>query len=110
MTYQELKAKLAALEAELAATRAEGEILLDARIDSSILGGRTVRGQPAVQYRLRIKGQPAQYLPASKVASTRAAIARGKRIRLLARERERVQGQLECLIQKAAELGLELPK
>lgn len=101
---------MAALDAELAATRAEGEIILDARIDSTIPGGSTVRGQPAVQYRLRIKGKPAQYLPASRVAATRSAIARGKWIKQLARERERVQGQLERLIQKAAELGLDLPE
>jgi len=35
LNYRELKAKLAELEAEIIAVRAEGEILADARIDSS---------------------------------------------------------------------------
>lgn len=92
------------------AVRAAGEILTDARIDSSKPGGTTVRGQPSTQYRLRIKGQKARYLKASEVVATRAAIARGKRLKQLERERQRVQAQLDRLAAKATELGLELPE
>jgi hypothetical protein len=82
---------------------------MDARIDSSIPGGTTVRGTPSTQYRLRIKGQKARYLKASEVAQVRAAIARGKQLRQLERQRQRVQDKLDRLVAKAAELGLELP-
>lgn len=110
MKYRELKSKLADLETEISAIRAEGEILTDARIDSSKPGGTTVRGQPSTQYRLRIKGQKARYLKASEVAKTRAEIARGKRLKQLERERQQVQALLDRLAAEAAELGLELPK
>ncbi|MBC7971428.1 MAG: hypothetical protein H7Z11_15130 [Verrucomicrobia bacterium] len=110
MHYRELKTKLAALEAEMTAVRAEGEILIDARIDSSKPGGTTARGQPSLQYRLRIKGQKARYLKAVEVAKTRTAIARGKRLKQLEREQQRVQAQLDQLIVKVAALGLELPE
>ncbi|MGI0486416.1 hypothetical protein ACN4EK_13330 [Pantanalinema rosaneae CENA516] len=110
MNYRELKAKLAELEAEIIVVRAEDEILTDARIDSSKPGGTTARGQPSTQFRLRVKGQKARYLKASEVAKTRAAIARGKRLKQLERERQRVQAQLERLAAKAAELGLDLPE
>lgn len=110
MNYLELKARLTDLEAEITAVRAEGEILTDARIDSSKPGGTTVRGQPSTQYRLRIKGQKARYLKASEVAETRAAIARGKRLKQLERQRQRVQVKLDRLAAKAAELGLQLPE
>lgn len=85
-------------------------MLTDARIDSSKPGGTTVRGQPSTQYRLRVKGQKARYLKASEVAETRAAIQRGKRLKQLGWERQRVQARLEQLAAKAAELGLELPE
>lgn len=68
-----------------------------------------MRGQPSTQYRLRVKGQKARYLKAAQVADTRAAIARGKRLKQLEREQQRIQLQLERLAAKAAELGLELP-
>lgn len=110
MNYRQLRAKLAALEVALTAIRAEGDILTDARIDSSTPGGTTVRGQPSTQYRLRVKGQKARYLKAVEVAETRAAIARGKRLQQLERERQRVEAQLERLAAKAAALGLELPE
>jgi hypothetical protein len=93
----------------MAAIRAAGDQLTDARIDSSTPGGTTVRGQPSTQYRLRVKGQKARYLKVSQVAGVRAAIQRGKRLRQLERERQRVQGQIERLAAKAADLGLELP-
>jgi hypothetical protein len=109
LNYPTLKAKLAALEAEVAAIQAEGEVLFDARVDSSKPGGSTVRGQPSIQYRLRVKGQEAHYLKANEIAPTRAAIARGKRLRQIQRELQRVQAQLDRLAVKAAELGLELP-
>ncbi|HEY9894271.1 MAG TPA: hypothetical protein V6D34_02490 [Candidatus Sericytochromatia bacterium] len=66
-----------ALEAEVAANQAEGEMLFDARVDSSKPGGSTVRGQPSIQYRLRVKGQKAHYLKTNEVTPARAAIARG---------------------------------
>lgn len=97
------------LEAEISAVRAEGDILTDARIDSSKPGG-TARGQPSTQYRLRIKGQKARYLKLVEVDRTRAAIQRGKRLKQLEREQQRVQARLDQLAAKAAELGLELPE
>jgi hypothetical protein len=39
LNYRELNAKLTVLEAKITAVRAEEEILTDARIDSSKLGG-----------------------------------------------------------------------
>jgi hypothetical protein len=100
---------LTELEAEISAVRAEGDILTDARIDSSKPGG-TARGQPSTQYRLRIKGQKARYLKLVEVDRTRAAIQRGKRLKQLEREQQRVQARLDQLAAKAAELGLELPE
>lgn len=94
----------------MTAVRAEGEILIDARIDSSKPGGTTARGQPSLQYRLRIKGQKARYLKAVEVAKTRTAIVRGKRLKQLEREQQRVQAQLDQLVVKAAALGLALPE
>jgi hypothetical protein len=110
LNYRDLKENLTELEAEITSVLAEGEVLTDARIDSSIPGGTTARGQPSIQYRLRIKGQKAQYLRGSEVAETRVAIARGKRLKQLERERQRVQAQLDRLAAKVAELGLELPE
>jgi hypothetical protein len=110
VNYRDLRAQLTALEAALTAVRAAGNILTDARIDSSTPGGTTVRGQPSTQYRLRVKGQKARYLKADQVAATRAAIARGKQLKQLERERQRVEAQLERLATKAAALGLELPE
>jgi len=109
LNYRDLTAKLAELKAEIIAVRAEGEILTDARIDSSKPGGTTARGQPSTQFRLRVKGQKARYLKAFEVAETRAAIARGKQLKQLEQEQQRVQAQLEQLAKKAVELGLELP-
>ncbi|XGW00833.1 MAG: hypothetical protein ACAF41_33185 (plasmid) [Leptolyngbya sp. BL-A-14] len=100
---------MAALEAEISAIRTEGESLTDARIDSSKPRG-TARGQPTTQHRLRMKGQKARYLKPVEVLETRAAIARGKRLKQLERERQRVQAQLERLAGKAAALGLALPE
>lgn len=110
MNYHLLRAKLTALEAEAVVLRAQGEILNNARIDSSKPGGTTVRGNPSIQYRLRVKGQKAQYLKPSEVAKTRAAIARGKRLKQIEREVQRVQSKLQRIAQKAAALGLELPE
>ncbi|MBD1866454.1 hypothetical protein H6F95_03870 [Cyanobacteria bacterium FACHB-471] len=97
------------LEAEISTVQAEGDVLTDARIDSSKPGG-TARGQPSTQYRLRIKGQKARYLKPVEVAGTRAAIQRGKRLKQLEREWQQVQAHLDRLAAKAAELGLELPE
>jgi hypothetical protein len=108
--YRDLKAKLADLAVELAAIRAEGKILVDARIDSSIPGGSTVRGQPSTQYRLRVKGQKSRYLKAAEVPEFRAAIARGKRLRKLECEQHRTQEQLQRLVTHANNMGLELPE
>jgi hypothetical protein len=83
---------------------------VNARIDSSIPGGSTVRGQPSTQYRLRVKGQKSRYLKAAEVAEFRAAIARGKRLRKLEHEHQRTQEQLQRLVTHAIELGLELPE
>ncbi len=110
MNYRELKAKLTDLEAAIIAVQAEGEILTEARIDSSKPGGTTARGQPSTQYRLRMKGQKARYLKTVEVAETRAAIARGKRLKQLERDRQRVQAQVDQLAATAAALGLELPE
>ncbi len=110
MNYRELKAKLTDLEAKITAVQAEGEMLTDARIDSSKPGGTTARGQPSTQYRLRMTGQKARYLRASEVAETKAAIARGKRLKQLERDRQRVQAQLDQLAATATELGLDLPE
>ncbi len=60
----QLEARLAELETEIAALQAAGEILQNGRIDSSFLGGITVREWPPVQYRLRVQGQKARYLKA----------------------------------------------
>lgn len=68
-----------------------------------------MRGNPSTQYRLRVKGQKARYLKASEVAETRAAIARGKQLKKLQRELERVQSQIDRTVVKAAEMGLNLP-
>lgn len=107
--YRSLKTKQLALEAEAAAIRAEGEILLNARVDSSKPGGKTTRGLPSTQYRLRVVGQKARYLKKNEVAETKAAIDRGKRLRRTERELQRVQERLDRLVAIAAELGLELP-
>jgi hypothetical protein len=109
VNYRTLRTKLTALEAELAAIRAQGEILSHARIDSSKPGGATVRGTPSTQYRLRINGQKARYLKPFEIAKTRAAIARGKRLKQIGREMPRLQAQLKRIVQQAATLGLELP-
>jgi hypothetical protein len=42
-----------------------------------------------------MKGQKARYLKPVEVLETRAAIARGKRLKQLERERQRVQAQLD---------------
>lgn len=109
LTYRQLQAQRTDLEAQIAAIQAQGDVLLDARIDSSIPGGVIVRGNPSTQYRLRVKGQKARHLKASEVAETRAAIARGKQLKKLQRELERVQAQIGRIVAKATELGLELP-
>lgn len=110
LNYQTLKVKLLALEAEASAIRAEGEMLFDARVDSSKPGGTTARGSPSTQYRLRVKGQKARYLKGVEVLATRSAIDRGKRLRRIERELQRVQAQIERLAVMATKLGLELPK
>lgn len=94
---------------EVTAVRAAGETLTDARIDASTLGETTVCGKPSMQCRLRVKGQKVRYLKASEVAGVRATIQGGKQFRQLEREQQHVQGKLEQLVIKAAELGLELP-
>jgi hypothetical protein len=111
LKYRELKAKLAD-EAEMTAVRAKGDVLMNARIDSSKPRDTTVRGQPSIQYRLRIKEQKARYLKPIEVTGTRDEIARGKQLKQLERERQRVQVQMEMdwLAAKAAERGLELPE
>lgn len=68
-----------------------------------------MRGQPSTQYRLRVKGQKARYLKASQVAGTRAAIARGKQLKQLERERQCLEVKLERLVAKAVKLGLDIP-
>jgi AmiR/NasT family two-component response regulator len=83
--------------------------LIGASIDSSTPGG-TARGNPSVQYRLRIQGQKARYLKPGEVAPIRAAIARGRQLRKLQREVERLQGQLHRIGKKAEALGLMLPE
>lgn len=110
LNYRSLRTKLLALEAAAAAIRAEGKILLNARIDSSKPGGTTVRGLPSTQYRLRVAGQKARYLKRGEVAQARAAIDRGRRLRRVERELRQVQAQFDRLAAKAVELGLELPK
>ncbi|MBD1996221.1 hypothetical protein H6G00_06255 [Leptolyngbya sp. FACHB-541] len=59
---------------------------------------------------MRIKGLKARYLKPVEVDRTRAAIQRGKRLKQLEREQQRVQAVLDQLAAKAAELGLELPE
>ncbi len=93
----------------MAALQAARDVLLNARIDSSVPGGTTVRGQPSVQYRLRVQGQKARYLKAYQVAETRAAIERGKRLKQLEREQQRLRAKMAQWVAKAVELGLELP-
>ncbi|MBD1853200.1 hypothetical protein H6F87_24970 [Cyanobacteria bacterium FACHB-502] len=83
--------------------------MLKARIDSSVPGGTTARGQPSVQYRLRVQGQKARYLKVAQVAEMQAAIERGRRLNQLEREQQRLSAKLAQVIAKAAELGLELP-
>lgn len=109
MKYPELCARLDSLEAQIKNLKAEGDVLLGASIDSSTPGG-TARGNPSIQYRLRIPGQKARYLRPGEVASTRAAIARGKQLRKLQQEVERLQIQMNRIVEKADELGLVLPK
>jgi len=108
MKYPELRARLITLEAEIKTLHAEGDILIGASIDSSTPGG-TARGNPSTQYRLRMKGQKARYLPAREVAQVRSAIERGRRLRKLQREMAQLQGTMARIRKKAADLGLELP-
>jgi len=98
------------LEAEITAIQAEGEVFMNARIDSSKPGGSTVRGHPSTQYRLRVKGQKARYLKGTELEEIRAAIARGKRLKRLEREKLLTQRQLDRLVAKATELGIKLPE
>jgi hypothetical protein len=48
-------------------------------------------------------------LKADQVVETRAAIERGKRLKQLEREQQRLRAKMAQLVAKAAELGLELP-
>ncbi|MBD2028268.1 hypothetical protein [Leptolyngbya sp. FACHB-711] len=86
-----MKARLAELETEIAALQAAGEIVLNGRIDFSVPGGTTVRGQPSVQRRLRIPGQKARYLRESQVEELQAAIDRGRQLKKLEREQQRLK-------------------
>ena len=83
--------------------------MLNARIDSSVPGGTTVRGQPSVQRRLRIPGQKARYLKKAEAEELQGAIDRGRQFKKLERERQRLGAKMEQLVAKASELGLELP-
>ncbi|MEP0914049.1 hypothetical protein NDI45_24370 [Leptolyngbya sp. GB1-A1] len=68
-----------------------------------------MRGQPSVQYRLRVQGQKARYLKAAQVAETRAAIEQGRQLKKLEREQQKLKAKMAQWVAKAAELGLELP-
>ncbi|MBD1853929.1 hypothetical protein H6F87_28865 [Cyanobacteria bacterium FACHB-502] len=48
-------------------------------------------------------------MKADQVAEMRAAIERGKRLKQLAREQQKLRAKIEQLVVKAAELGLKLP-
>lgn len=109
MKYLELCTKLRSLEAQIKELKAEGDILIGASIDSSMPGG-TARGNPSIQYRLRVQGQKARYLKPGEVASARAAIARGRQLRKLQGEVERLQIQIKRITTKADKLGLVLPE
>ncbi|MBD2025686.1 hypothetical protein H6F80_15005 [Leptolyngbya sp. FACHB-711] len=62
-----------------------------------------------MQYQLRVQGQKARYLKAAQVAEMRAAIERGKQLKQLEREQQRLRAKMAQLVANTAELGLELP-
>lgn len=78
MNDANLRLKLTSLKAKAARISSEGDVLTDAKIDSSIPGGSTVSVNPATYYRLRVKGQKLRYLEADRVAKMWVAIGCGE--------------------------------
>ena len=108
-----LRSELASLEEQARTIKAEGDILTGCSIDSSKPRGNASKGA-SLQYRLRFRepqpdGKRSRYLKADEVAPAREAIARGKRLAQVERQRAKVTQQLDALAQQAAELGLVVP-
>ena len=95
MHIRELSEQLEHLQAEVAQIKESGDIITDARIDSSKPGGVKVGENASIQHRLRIKGKPAKYLKAEQVAEYQAAINRGRQLKRLNREIAKLQQQLD---------------
>jgi hypothetical protein len=94
---QDLQQELATLKAERTRISTEGEVLLDCWVAQSSAGGTARTGKRYWQVRSRnpiFDGKKSKYLKASEVAEYEAAIARGKRIKALGKEIEKLQQRL----------------
>lgn len=107
-TLSELKLQLEELETRIEEVKESGNALFDCRIDSSRPGGAGHSGN--VQYRLRYSsaqsdGKKTRYLSQHEnIAEYRDAIARGKQLRKLEKQRESVTQKIDTLRAKIAAL------
>lgn len=107
-TLSELELQLEELETRIGEVKKSGNALFDCRIDSSRPGGAGHSGN--VQHRLRYSqpqanGKKMQYLSQGEnVGEYRAAIARGKALKKLEKQRQSVVNQIDRLKTKIAAL------
>jgi hypothetical protein len=97
LKIQDLQQELATLQAERTRISTEGEVLLDCWVAKSGAGGTTRTENLYWQVRSRnpiFDGKKSRYLKASEVAEYEAAIARGKRIKALGKEIEKLQQRI----------------
>jgi hypothetical protein len=94
---QVLKQELATLQAERMRISGEGEVLLDCWVAQSGAGGTARTKKHYWQVRSRnpiFDGKKSKYLKAHEVAEYEAAIARGKRIKALSKEIQKLQQRI----------------
>lgn len=106
-TLAELAAELSQLEQGIEDLKKQGDILLDCRIDSSKPGGTagpSARPHHRIRYKVPHNGKKSQYLKPSEVAEKMAAIARGKDLKKLEKQRQSVVQKIDSIRSKIAAL------
>ena len=94
---QDLQQELATLQTERTRISSEGEVLLDCWVAQSWAGGTARTQKRYWQVRSRnpiFDGEKSKYLKANEVAEYETAIARGKRIKALGKDIEKLQQRI----------------